>query len=422
MPQNNLEIQAVSSDVSFRIEVDGTVSPGEEIAEYAVEGEHYDPNAAWIEFSPDSSYALSSVTYWNYDGAVTAFDVMSGDLNVRLNGSDVTAGQIVKHYQHGDKNRLVVDAADGVTANYTVEVSGQIYAGSGFGSTDQNQMGSSSATDALYGGGWSDVYYTGEVTGLDVSGDVTLYNNCAEVTRDDLVAQPPSADYTVSKDFLDVTFDASPSSPGTASISSYAWTIGGQSRSGQMVTRSFSSAGTYDVSLTVTDANGNSDTKSGTVTVDEQQNPPTALFNVTSTNLEATFDANETDAGSNPIDEYAWTINGDQYYGESVTVTMPSAGTYNAELTVTDTAGLSDTQRDSFSVTAPPDDGDGGLGSEMLLLGGLGIGAIVLADDENTMSEVLDYDDDDILRVDDLDEIRECVEENQPQSGGEESG
>ncbi|MFP4195562.1 MAG: PKD domain-containing protein, partial [Candidatus Woesearchaeota archaeon] len=66
----------------------------------------------------------------------------------------------------------------------------------------------------------------------------------------------------------DVTFDGGDSTGSDGSeIVSYAWTIAGESYSDESVTRNFSSEGTYDVELSVTDENGKTDTAYDTINI-----------------------------------------------------------------------------------------------------------------------------------------------------------
>ncbi len=69
---------------------------------------------------------------------------------------------------------------------------------------------------------------------------------------------------------LNVTFDGRGSTDSDGTIQSYAWTFGdGGSAQGQVVTHTYTSAGTYTARLTVTDDDGATDSDSVTVTVAE---------------------------------------------------------------------------------------------------------------------------------------------------------
>ncbi|CAN5783002.1 hypothetical protein BH23GEM11_BH23GEM11_08570 [soil metagenome] len=80
----------------------------------------------------------------------------------------------------------------------------------------------------------------------------------------------PTASFTDSCSELACNFDASGSTAGDAAISGYAWTFGdGATGSGETTSHAYSSGGTYTVTLTVTDADGLTDSASRNVTVAE---------------------------------------------------------------------------------------------------------------------------------------------------------
>lgn len=81
------------------------------------------------------------------------------------------------------------------------------------------------------------------------------------------VDSPPFASFTFSCTGLSCTFNASGSTDDHG-ISGYAWTFGdGTSASGQIVSRTYASSGTFTVQLTVSDALGQTDVESKSVTV-----------------------------------------------------------------------------------------------------------------------------------------------------------
>ncbi|WP_223669947.1 S8 family serine peptidase [Kangiella shandongensis] len=82
--------------------------------------------------------------------------------------------------------------------------------------------------------------------------------------------QPPVADYSYSCTDLGCSFDGSSSSDSDGSIASYSWDFGdGNTATGSNPSHTFAAAGTYTVSLTVTDDAGATDTTTQDVTVSD---------------------------------------------------------------------------------------------------------------------------------------------------------
>jgi PKD repeat protein len=144
-----------------------------------------------------------------------------------------------------------------------------------------------------------------------------------------------------------VAFDASASSDPDDAIASYAWNFGdGATGSGIKPTHLFVAAGTYTVTLTVTDASGQaSAVASHPVTV---YAPPQAAFTAAgggdTENLPVRFDAGaSSDPGvGGPITSYAWSFgDGTGASGVAVAHTYTHPGTFAVTLTVTNAVGLS---------------------------------------------------------------------------------
>ncbi|GAB4193881.1 MAG: hypothetical protein Tsb002_24810 [Wenzhouxiangellaceae bacterium] len=84
---------------------------------------------------------------------------------------------------------------------------------------------------------------------------------------------PPTASFTFGCNNLTCNFDASGSSDSDGSITGYSWSFGdGASGSGVTTSHTYATGGTFNVSLTVTDDGGASDSTSQSVTV---TSPPT---------------------------------------------------------------------------------------------------------------------------------------------------
>jgi len=140
----------------------------------------------------------------------------------------------------------------------------------------------------------------------------------------------------------DVTFDGSESG---GDVSSYTWEFEDQysEEYGETVTHSFDSGGTYSVTLTVEDTDGNTDSATRDVRVVNYAPEPdfTVSPSVPAPDEDVTFDAGSSDDSDGRITSYTWEFE-DQYseeYGETVTHSFDSGGKYDVTLTVTDNGG-----------------------------------------------------------------------------------
>ena len=96
---------------------------------------------------------------------------------------------------------------------------------------------------------------------------------------------PPSASFTVSTNLLNASFNASGSNDPDGNIVSYAWNFGDNSSgSGVTTNHAYASAGTYNVTLTVTDNDGATNTTSQSVSVNDGTGDvtPPVISNVSS--------------------------------------------------------------------------------------------------------------------------------------------
>jgi len=159
-----------------------------------------------------------------------------------------------------------------------------------------------------------------------------------------------------------LTFDGSQSIPGDLPIISYLWEMGdGAVLSDRIVAYTFDTPGSYDVSLTVTDQAGQTNTATQSIqispVVDVQ--PPTAVIDgpMTATVGQlVTFSAANSQGGTAVIATYQWQSGDGNNAGpgpdSSFSTIYSQPGVYYPSVTVTDVAGLSDTAFMAITVNA----------------------------------------------------------------------
>lgn len=179
----------------------------------------------------------------------------------------------------------------------------------------------------------------------------------------------PSASFTVEPTNGDTgtefTFDASASTGGRRNIFRYTWDFGDgsgeQAQANPVITHTFTSDGSYTVTLTVTNGLGDEDTSRQQVNV--ERIPPTASFTVSpssaDTTTEFTFDAAASSGGSGEILLYTWDL-GDgsaevARRDPTLSHTFNDEGSYSVTLTVTNTHGDEASSTQDVTVgNAPP--------------------------------------------------------------------
>ncbi|HET7399308.1 MAG TPA: PKD domain-containing protein [Intrasporangium sp.] len=87
-----------------------------------------------------------------------------------------------------------------------------------------------------------------------------------------------------------------------------------------------------------------------------EDQPPTAVFSASCTDLACAFDASASSDAEGPVQGYSWDFGDGSAPGTGVTVahTFPAAGTYTVTLTVQDSAGASGVSSRPVTVTVPP--------------------------------------------------------------------
>ena len=172
-------------------------------------------------------------------------------------------------------------------------------------------------------------------------------------------AQPnvvPSADFNADCSVNTCDFDASASGDSDGSIVGYAWDFGdGSTAQGVNVQHSYSAAGTYSVTLRVTDDRDGVAEFSAEVTVDDPPNvAPNASATASCTLLSCSFDAGGSSDSDGTITSYDWDF-GDGATGSGIGAVheYQLAGSYEATLTITDDDGATGTSVVSVEAIAP---------------------------------------------------------------------
>jgi PKD repeat protein len=175
-------------------------------------------------------------------------------------------------------------------------------------------------------------------------------------------AAPPSAGFTISPTTArvnsPVSFSASATGQGGATISSYAWNFGdGSTDSGASVSHAFGSTGSQSVTLTVTDSNNETTTVSHGLTV---VGLPSAAFTPSDSNPNigdtVGFDASTSSDPAGSIQSYGWNF-GDGATGSGVSPSHAYATSGDKTVTLTITAALDGrtaTATQTVHVNVPP--------------------------------------------------------------------
>lgn len=157
-----------------------------------------------------------------------------------------------------------------------------------------------------------------------------------------------------------VILDGSASRDPDGSITAYAWNFGnGTSGSGATPSATYATAGTFNVTLTVTDNGGATHQASTTVTVTTNTQPPVANAGgpyAGAVNVAINFSGAASRDPDGSVVSYLWNF-GDGTTASGVTAVhaYTAAGSYTVRLTVTDNDGLTN----SASTTAQVSDGSG---------------------------------------------------------------
>lgn len=195
--------------------------------------------------------------------------------------------------------------------------------------------------------------YSIRLTVTDNDGAQAVYTTTVTVER---VNQPPGAVMaTPQVTGLKVSFDGRASSDPDGSDLTYAWDFGdSETGEGAQTTHTYTNAGSYTVTLIVTDQDGATHQVEKTVILDQNQ-APSAVIQTTVNGLAVEVDGSTSTDGDGTIQSYAWEF-GDGATDSGVTAghEYAAAGTYTVKLTVTDDDGATDTATKQVEVTSAP--------------------------------------------------------------------
>ncbi len=165
----------------------------------------------------------------------------------------------------------------------------------------------------------------------------------------------PVADFGYSCVDLSCSFtDASSDSDST--ITAWSWSFGDNSSASiSNPSHTYSGSGNYQVSLSVIDSQGLSDSVNKTVLVNEPNAPPTADFSYSCSNLSCDF-TDRSDDKDGSIASRSWKFgDGVSASSQDPVHTYGASGTYNVTLTVIDNDGANANSTRSVTVSAPID-------------------------------------------------------------------
>ncbi len=194
--------------------------------------------------------------------------------------------------------------------------------------------------------------YTVKLTVTDNEGATGSTSQSVSVATN----KAPVAAFTSTVTNLNVATDASTSSDSDGTIASYAWTFGdGSTATGKTASHTYSAAGTYTITLKVTDNQGAVASTTNPVQVSAAVNkPPVAAFTSSAANLALALDASTSNDPDGTIASYAWTFgDGATATGKTTSHTYAASGAYQVKLTVTDNSGAATSLTKTVTVTSP---------------------------------------------------------------------
>ena len=286
--------------------------------------------------------------------------------DVAVYGSILNSTQIANHFALGN---TVVPANQAPTAAFTGSATSALTAG-----VDASASTDADGTIASYSWNWGDGStagtgvtashsyatagtYTITLTVTDNGGLTATSTGSVTVAAAPPVNQAPVSSFTVLPSQLTVNVDGSGSTDADGTIAGYAWNFGdGTAGTGVTTSHVYGAAGTYTITLTVTDDDGATNASSQPVQVvaPAPNAKPVASFTSDVDGLTANLTSTSTDSDGEIV-SYAWDLGDGQSSTEpSLVHSYAAAGSYSVKLTVTDDDAATTTVTKTVTVTAPP--------------------------------------------------------------------
>jgi len=197
-----------------------------------------------------------------------------------------------------------------------------------------------------------------------VTGTLMLASACSgDGTTPPAENTAPVANFAVPACTINVPCDFVSTSTDDAAVTAWSWDFDGDGTADAITANAsftYTTAGTFNVSLTVGDAPGLSHTKTSTITiapVDPGNTPPTASFTYVCTAADCSFTSTSTDAAPGTIAAYVWDFGDGTPTADvgnpshSYTLTVPTD--FTVTLTVTDNEGATAVATQTVTVTPP---------------------------------------------------------------------